>query len=54
MDYLEKAAETLKSTRPTAVDLFHVIDRTLNKINEADARLFNMSGISNYYSVTSQ
>ncbi len=36
-DYLEKAAETLKSTRPTAVDLFHVIDRTLNKIKDSDA-----------------
>ncbi len=36
-DYLKKAAETLKSTRPTAVDLFHVIDGLLNKIKDSDA-----------------
>ncbi len=34
--YLEKAADILKSTRPTAVDLFHVIDRILNKIKDTD------------------
>jgi len=36
-DYLEKAAKELKSTRPTAVDLFHVIDRILNKIKTLNA-----------------
>ncbi len=34
--YLEKAADILKSTRPTAVDLFYVIDRILNKIKDTD------------------
>jgi len=35
--HLEKAADMLKSTRPTAVNLFYVVDRTLNKIKVADA-----------------
>ena len=35
--YLITASELLKSTRPTAVDLFHVIDRILNKIKDSDA-----------------
>jgi len=34
--YLIDAAELLKSTRPTAVDLFYVIDRILNKIKNSN------------------
>ncbi|NCN65110.1 MAG: S-methyl-5-thioribose-1-phosphate isomerase [Candidatus Altiarchaeum hamiconexum] len=36
-DCLGKAVETLKSTRPTAVNLFHVIGGLLNKINDMGA-----------------
>lgn len=36
MNNLKKAADLLKSTRPTAVNLFYAVDRILNKI-ESDA-----------------
>lgn len=35
--YLINASETLKSTRPTAVDLFYVIGRVLNEIENSGA-----------------
>jgi translation initiation factor eIF-2B subunit alpha/methylthioribose-1-phosphate isomerase len=34
--YLITASELLKSTRPTAVDLFYVVDRILNKIKDSN------------------
>ena len=43
-NYLETAVATLKSTRPTAHDLFYVIDRILNKIKNSDS---NSNSINN-------